>query len=140
MIVDRRLLAVLPLGLVVLAGCSDGSPAPVAATSPQPAPPAAAGPPPASAPAGQPLGTFTVTCHTGGGKTASGYPNGPGVAAVDTDVFPLGTKLQVEKVGLVTAADRGGAVDGKSLDVWSPTEQECTAFGRQQLKVWRVGS
>jgi 3D (Asp-Asp-Asp) domain-containing protein len=59
------------------------------------------------------------------------------MAAVDTDMFPLGTRLQVEKIGTVTAADRGGAVDGRSLDVWASSEAACTTFGRQKLQVWR---
>jgi 3D (Asp-Asp-Asp) domain-containing protein len=56
---------------------------------------------------------------------------------VDTDMFPLGTKLRVEKVGTVTAADRGGAVDGRSLDVWAASAADCATFGRQHLQVWR---
>lgn len=127
----------LPVGLAasalqILAGCASET-TPTSATVPPP--PGATGAP---TPVEQALGVFTVTCHTGTGKTASGRPDGPGVAAVDTGVFPLGTRLRVETVGLVTAADRGSSVDGKTVDVWSPSEQACTQFGRQQLKVWRV--
>ena len=99
-------------------------------------PPAAAAPTVAAAPE-KALGTFTVTCHTGSGRTASGRPDGPGLVSVDTDVFPIGTKLRVESVGVVTAADRGAAVDGRSLDVWAASTAACTQFGRQQLQVWR---
>lgn len=134
-------LAAVPVGVVssvlLLAGCANETTPTSATVAAPPPPPATAAPAPVAAE--KPLGVFTVTCHTGGGTTASGRPSGPGVAAVDTDVFPLGTKLRVDKVGPVVAADRGGAVDGKSVDVWLPSEHKCTNFGRQQLQVWRVG-
>lgn len=140
MLIPLRWTAV-PAGLassvLLLAGCANET-TPTSATVPAPPPPPASAPP-APAASEKPLGAFTVTCHTGSGTTASGRPSGPGVAAVDTDVLPLGTRLRVEKVGTVVAADRGGAVDEKSVDVWLPSEQECTDFGRQQLQVWRLG-
>lgn len=80
-----------------------------------------------------------MTCHTGSGRTASGRPDGPGLVSVDPAVLPLGSRVRVEKVGIVTAADHGDAVNGRSLDVWAPSKAACTAFGRQHLQVWRVG-
>jgi 3D (Asp-Asp-Asp) domain-containing protein len=136
-----RAFVALPLGLgLLVTACADGSSRTSAtAPPPTPAPHSASAPAPAAVVAGKPLGRFTVTCHTGAGRTASGRRDGPGMAAVDGDVVPLGSALQVEKLGRVTAADRGGAVDGRSLDVWMPTTAACTRFGRQQLQVWRVG-
>jgi 3D (Asp-Asp-Asp) domain-containing protein len=129
-----RLLVAVPLGLVLgVTGCSDSAKTPTSATVTIP-PAGAARPAPR---AEQPLGAFSITCHTGTGRTASGRPDGPGLAAVDPDVVPLGTKLRVERIGTVTAADRGPAVSGRALDVWAPSSAACTSFGRQKLKVWR---
>ncbi len=88
----------------------------------------------------QPLGVFAVTCHTGSGRTASGRTDGPGLAAVDPDLLPFGTRVRVDKVGVITAADAGGSLKGPSLDVWAPSEAACASFGRQRLQVWKLGS
>jgi 3D (Asp-Asp-Asp) domain-containing protein len=29
-------------------------------------------------------------------------------------------------------------LNGSTLDVWAPSEDACTAFGRQRLQVWRL--
>jgi 3D (Asp-Asp-Asp) domain-containing protein len=133
---SATVLLTAPVLAFVLVGCAHDSTSTSATSTATPT----SAPSNTAAPPEQPLGAFTVTCHTGAGQTASGRPDGPGLAAVDTDVFPLGTKLRVEKVGTVTAADRGGAVDGRSLDVWVASTADCTAFGRQHLQVWRSAS
>jgi 3D (Asp-Asp-Asp) domain-containing protein len=137
----RLLLSLLPAVALVLTACSSGGSGPAGATA-RPsaaatAPASRSVPPPVVARRGQPLGAFTVTCHTGSGKTASGRTDGPGLTAVDPDVLPLGTRVQVEKVGMLTAADSGGALSGKSLDFWAPSVASCASFGRQRLQVWR---
>jgi 3D (Asp-Asp-Asp) domain-containing protein len=132
-------LCLAAVSAVALSGCSQStstSTSTSVATSPVPAPQAVT-----SAPAAErPLGVFAVTCHTGSGRTASGRTDGPGLAAVDPDVLPFGTRVRVDKVGVITAADSGSSLTGSSLDVWAPSEAACAAFGRQQLQVWRLGS
>jgi 3D (Asp-Asp-Asp) domain-containing protein len=136
-----RLLAGLA---VLLPGCSSGaspgatsttSAASASASAPVSAPVAVT--PPTVARRGASLGAFTVTCHTGSARTASGRPDGPGLAAVDPAVVPLGSRVLVDRVGIVTAADRGGALTGRSLDFWAPSARACSSFGRQRLQVWR---
>jgi 3D (Asp-Asp-Asp) domain-containing protein len=54
---------------------------------------------------GTPLGVFEVTCHTGPGVTASGRPSSREVVSVDRRLFPFGTRLFIDQVGLRVAAD-----------------------------------
>jgi 3D (Asp-Asp-Asp) domain-containing protein len=84
------------------------------------------------------LGLFIATCYALRGTTATGRPVGSDVIAVDRRVIPLGTRLYVEGVGERVAADTGGAIVGRRIDVWRPTATECGRFGRQSLRVWRV--
>lgn len=51
-------------------------------------------------------------------------PDGWGIIAVDPKVIPLGSKVYVSGYGNAIAADTGGAIDGKRIDVcfWSGGE------------------
>jgi resuscitation-promoting factor RpfB len=130
---------------MLLGGCQTGGtrPAPAAptGTGATARPPASAtGAAPTASPAssqGIPLGVFEVTCHTGPGVTASGRPSSRDIVSVDRRLFPFGTRLVIEQVGLRIAADTGPAMVGHRLDIWEPTEAACTEFGRKRLQVWR---
>ena len=124
-------------GGVLLAACSAGNPAPAA--------------PPGTTRAGQnlapttttgargvELGVFEVTCHSGKGVTASGRPSSRETASVDPQVVPLGTRLVIDEVGPRVAADTGGAIKGRRLDIWEPSAAACARFGRRQLRVWQA--
>jgi 3D (Asp-Asp-Asp) domain-containing protein len=82
------------------------------------------------------LGVFEVTCHTGKGTTASGKPNSRETVSVDPRVVRLGTRLVIDKVGSRVAADTGGNITGRRLDIWEPSATTCMRFGRRQLRVW----
>jgi 3D (Asp-Asp-Asp) domain-containing protein len=84
------------------------------------------------------LGRFEVSCHTGKGVTASGRPSSRETVSVDPRVVPLGTRLVIEGVGPRVAADTGGAIKGRRLDIWEPSAAACTRFGRRQLRVWQA--
>ena len=57
-------------------------------------------------------------CGTGTGVTASGAPVEAGVTvAADSDMFPFGTVIYIEDVGVRVVQDRGNGVQGKHLDV-----------------------
>lgn len=53
----------------------------------------------------------------GGTITASGLPLQKGVAAVDPSYIPLGTRLYVPGYGQALAADTGGGVRGRMIDL-----------------------
>lgn len=84
---------------------------------------------------GRELGTFSVTCYSLRGTTASGAPAGPGSIAVDPAVIPLGTELEVDGYGRGVAADTGGAIRGRRLDVWKSSSSECLKWGRRSVSV-----
>ena len=54
-----------------------------------------------------------------------------GVAA--SNMFPLGTRLFVRGIGVLTVLDRIGCCS--QLDVYLPTEAMCREFGRRQVHV-----
>jgi 3D (Asp-Asp-Asp) domain-containing protein len=84
------------------------------------------------------LGVFEVSCHSGKGVTASGRPSSRETVSVDPRVVPLGTRLVIDEVGPRVAADTGGAIKGRRLDIWEPSVAACTRFGRRQLRVWQA--
>ena len=53
----------------------------------------------------------------GGTITASGLPLAKGVAAVDTSYIPFGTRLYIPGYGIAVAADTGGGVQGRIIDL-----------------------
>jgi 3D (Asp-Asp-Asp) domain-containing protein len=124
-------------GGALLVACSAANPPPAA-------PPATTRPAPSPAPTstagarGPELGIFEVSCHTGKGITASGRPSSRETVSVDPSVVPLGTRLVIDKVGPRVAADTGGAIRGRRLDIWEPSAAACTRFGRRQLRVWQA--
>ena len=70
------------------------------------------------------------------GTTASGLKAGYGVVAVDRRVIPLRTRLYVEGYGYAIAADTGGAIKGKKIDLCYDTYEEAVRFGRKNVKVY----
>jgi 3D (Asp-Asp-Asp) domain-containing protein/peptidoglycan hydrolase CwlO-like protein len=97
------------------------------------------GPPPALGPvsgsgSGMQL-TVEVTAYSLPGTTATGIPVGWGVVAVDPSVIPLGTRMTIPGYGEGIAADTGGAVRGRVIDVWMPTREQALAWGRRTLTI-----
>lgn len=70
------------------------------------------------------------------GYTATGVKAGFGVAAVDPKVIPLGSRLYVPGYGHALAADVGGAIKGKRIDLCFETYQEAIQYGRRKVKVY----
>ena len=89
------------------------------------------------------LGHFRMTAYTryaqSSGRTASGtQPSHERTVAVDPRVIPLGTKLEIEGVGIRIAEDTGRRIKGKQLDVFLPSVQACTRFGVRSRKVYVI--
>ena len=76
----------------------------------------------------------TAYTHTGH-RTATGIYPYEGVAAVDPQVIPLGTKLYVENYGIAIAADTGGGIKGNRIDVFFDTHHEAINWGRRTVKI-----
>ena len=72
----------------------------------------------------------------GAGITATGLPAVRGIAAVDPDVIPLGTRLFIPGYGDAIAADTGGAIVGNKIDLVMDSYGEAMDFGRQDVTVY----
>ncbi|NLJ40594.1 MAG: hypothetical protein GX352_03140 [Clostridiales bacterium] len=99
------------------------------------------------------IGEFTVTAycacqeccekpkdHPEYGITASGRKVREGVTiAADWRVLPEGSKVYIEGIGERTVWDKGGAIKGKRIDVYLPNHKDTKKFGKQKLKVYKIG-
>lgn len=74
-----------------------------------------------------------------GARTATGMLAQRGVVAVDPAVIPLGTLLYIDGYGYALAADTGGAIRGKRVDLCYNTYEEAIQFGRHPVKVYILG-
>lgn len=72
----------------------------------------------------------------GEGLTATGIPAAYGVAAVDPDVIPLGTRIFVPGYGIALAADTGGVIIGNIVDLCYEDYDEAIEFGRREVDVY----
>jgi 3D (Asp-Asp-Asp) domain-containing protein len=59
----------------------------------------------------------------------------PGVAAVDPKVVDLGSRLWVEGIGEVVAADTGGGIKGNRIDIYMDKHKTALDFGRKIVMV-----
>lgn len=90
---------------------------------------------------------YTAKCKGCSGVTATGLnvshtiysPDGFRIVAVDPRVIPLGTKLQITYANGVTfkavAADTGGAIKGKKIDILVASKEEAYRLGRVPVTV-----
>ena len=87
--------------------------------------------------------TMIATAYTA--DSASAYPSGytatgilarEGVVAVDPHVIPLGTRLFVPGYGIAVAADTGGAIVGKRIDLCMDRYGDAVQFGRRTVQVY----
>ncbi|WP_080845967.1 LysM peptidoglycan-binding and 3D domain-containing protein [Cytobacillus gottheilii] len=82
---------------------------------------------------------YTASCEGCSGTTATGInlienPNQK-VIAVDPSVIPLGSRVYVEGYGEAIAADTGGAIKGKKIDLFMPEKQDAINWGRKTVNV-----
>ena len=82
---------------------------------------------------------YTASCRGCSGLTSTGFnlkthPNDK-IIAVDPKVIPLGSKVYVEGYGYAIAADSGGGIKGKKIDVFIPSKQKAIRFGVKRLVV-----
>ncbi|WP_396652998.1 peptidoglycan-binding protein [Metabacillus arenae] len=82
---------------------------------------------------------YTASCEGCSGVTKMGvdlnkYPDGK-VIAVDPNVIPLGSTVEVEGYGKAIAADIGGAIDGNEIDVFISDLSDAEKWGVKNVKV-----
>lgn len=70
------------------------------------------------------------------GITASGTKaTAKRTIAVDSNIIPLGSKVEIEGMGIYIAEDTGSAIKGKIIDIYFDTHEEALKFGRQKVNV-----
>jgi 3D (Asp-Asp-Asp) domain-containing protein len=55
--------------------------------------------------------------------------------AVDSNLIPLGSKVEIEGLGTYIAEDTGNAIKGKIIDIYFDTHEEALKFGRQKVNI-----
>jgi len=55
--------------------------------------------------------------------------------AVDPDVIPLGTRIEIKNMGFFTAEDTGGKIKGNRIDIYFDSKKEAEEFGKKGVWV-----
>jgi len=89
---------------------------------------------------------FAATAYCKGTTTASGVNVRTGIAAADPDLLPVGSVIQVDRLGeryngIYTIMDTGPAVQGRHIDIYMWSCNEALALGRKDaiITVLRLG-
>jgi 3D (Asp-Asp-Asp) domain-containing protein len=89
---------------------------------------------------------FTATAYCKGTTTASGVNVRTGIAAADPDILPVGSVIQVDRLGekyngIYTIMDTGPKVQGRHIDIYMWSCNEALELGRRtmQIVVLRLG-
>ncbi|OFW06517.1 MAG: hypothetical protein A3H96_12650 [Acidobacteria bacterium RIFCSPLOWO2_02_FULL_67_36] len=89
---------------------------------------------------------FIATAYCKGTTTASGVNVRTGIAAADPDLLPVGSVIQVDRLGeryngIYTIMDTGPKVQGRHIDIYMWSCNEALALGRQgaTITVLRLG-
>lgn len=89
---------------------------------------------------------FAATAYCKGTTTASGVNVRTGIAAADPDLLPVGSVIQVDKLGdrhngIYTIMDTGPKVQGRHIDIYMWSCHEALELGRRDtvLTVLRLG-
>src|SRR6186713_2402582 len=83
---------------------------------------------------------FTATGYCKGTTTASGVNVRTGIAAADPDILPVGSVIQVDRLGekyngIYTIMDTGPKVQGRHVDIYMWSCNEALTFGRRDVAV-----
>ena len=65
------------------------------------------------------------------GITATGKEVCKGIIAVDPEIIPLGTEVEIKDMGDFTAEDTGSKIKGNRIDIYFESKEEAKEFGRQ---------
>jgi 3D (Asp-Asp-Asp) domain-containing protein len=83
---------------------------------------------------------FTATAYCKGTMTASGVNVRTGIAAADPELLPVGSVIQVYKLGeryngIYTIMDTGPAVQGRHIDIYMWSCNEALDLGRRDIAI-----
>jgi 3D (Asp-Asp-Asp) domain-containing protein len=83
---------------------------------------------------------FTATAYCKGTTTASGVNVRTGIAAADPSLLPVGSVIQVYKLGeryngIYTIMDTGPAVQGRHIDIYMWSCNEALELGRRAIAI-----
>jgi 3D (Asp-Asp-Asp) domain-containing protein len=83
---------------------------------------------------------FAATAYCKGTTTASGVNVRTGIAAADPDLLPVGSVIQVYKLGeryngIYTIMDTGPAVQGRHIDIYVWSCNEALELGRRDIAI-----
>jgi 3D (Asp-Asp-Asp) domain-containing protein len=83
---------------------------------------------------------FTATAYCKGTTTASGVNVRTGIAAADPNLLPVGSVIQVYKLGeryngIYTIMDTGPAVQGRHIDIYMWSCNEALELGRREISI-----
>ncbi|MEW6044992.1 MAG: 3D domain-containing protein [Bacillota bacterium] len=78
---------------------------------------------------------YSYGCGNGDGVTATGTPVRWGVVAVDPQIIPLGSRVEIAGLGVFQAEDTGGAIKGSRIDIWMPSRGMALQWGRRTVTV-----
>src|SRR5262245_20512552 len=83
---------------------------------------------------------FTATAYCKGTTTASGVNVRTGIAAADPDLLPVGSVIQVYRLGeryngIYTIMDTGPAVQGRHIDIYMWNCNEALQLGRRDIAI-----
>jgi 3D (Asp-Asp-Asp) domain-containing protein len=67
--------------------------------------------------------------------TATGSEVRQGIIAVDPDIIPLGSKVEIKNMGVFTAEDTGGKIKGNKLDIFFDSKKDAKDFGKKGVWV-----
>ena len=83
---------------------------------------------------------FTATAYCKGTTTASGVNVRTGIAAADPDLLPVGSVIQVGRLGeryngIYTIMDTGPSVQGRHIDIYLWNCNEAMQLGRRDIAI-----
>ncbi len=85
---------------------------------------------------GKPLKVLSTAYTHTGYRTAVGAKTRRGIVAVDPKLIPLGSRMFIEGYGYAIAADTGGLIKGKKIDVFLETRMEALKWGKRYVNVY----
>jgi len=83
---------------------------------------------------------FTATAYCKGTRTASGVNVRRGIAAADPDLLPVGSVIQVDRLGdkyngIYNVLDTGPKVKGRHIDIYMWSCHEALELGRRRIQI-----